>query len=912
MPVFDGFKKLIKQSTKMAAGSVAVAASNDVLGHRLHKKEDYADTDETYSPVPSSSASPSASSSTKSVSKETISVAVNIKRAQDPVEPMSSLGSSSERRISPSSHSPGPEYLFNNSISPSASPATTITTTTADVRSTTAPPTGVSAELLADMKASIEKSEERARKQETSQSTSIFNFRSTSPNSAGSKGSSSRHLRSKSEHDRLMRSKYEGLDRYEFLEKLGDGAFSDVYKARDKETQTLVAVKIVRKHELNANQRANVLKEVQIMRGLRHPAILQLISFSESKDYYHLVLEYVEGGELFHQIVKLTYFSEDLTRHVVVQVAEGIRYLHQSVGVVHRDIKPENILFHSIPFIPDPQELIEIQKQPHHPDEDPKEPEGVFTKGIGGGEIGRIKIADFGLSKVIWDTTTQTPCGTVGYTAPEIVRDEDYSKSVDMWALGCVLYTCLCGFPPFYDESVEHLTQKVAKGEFEFLSPWWDDVSAGAKDLVSRLLCIDPLKRMTVDEVFEHPWIRQAGPESPTSSLDDLIDTHLRLSKDDVTLIPRGTFERTASNPLPDFLSLSASTTEASSTASTPSINHTPHYSGYGFTPEQRMSDPSPGRHLHNQLEQTHTTRFTKRTPPIHIPHQKTPRASDGKSPGLKILKNIFDISYAVQRQEEEKEEERRREESGKGGSLARFRARVEMSAIGGSLFSGLSSGDSGQEDNAASNRTSTTAIPEGTPKKMNFDTDSDLVSDDEEAIQFAESGVRVERAQVLDATLATLTANERSEGADVSEEKPSLASKLVKTVLHHNHKEGSGSRTNPVVRSQSTRVRGPASRQRQGDQRGHGRSGETSLLSQTEDRPAQGQTSQSNMNFLESDPKAHSIKTTHRKSRSDTTGLIGHRVFELDIASSTLLERRKTRGSDRADSAATQPQPQP
>lgn len=76
-----------------------------------------------------------------------------------------------------------------------------------------------------------------------------------------------------------------------------------------------------------------------------------------------------------------------------------------------------------------------------------------------------------------------TPCGTVGYTAPEIVKDERYSKSVDMWALGCVLYTLLCGFPPFYDESINVLTQKVAKGYYTFLSPWWDDISPAGERL---------------------------------------------------------------------------------------------------------------------------------------------------------------------------------------------------------------------------------------------------------------------------------------------------------------------------------------------------------------------------------------------------------------------------------------------
>ena len=105
-----------------------------------------------------------------------------------------------------------------------------------------------------------------------------------------------------------------------------------------------------------------------------------------------------------------------------------------------------------------------------------------------------------------------TPCGTVGYTAPEIVKDERYSKSVDMWALGCVLYTLLCGFPRFYDESIEVLTEKVAKGQYTFLSPWWDDISKSAQDLISHLLNVDPDQRYTIKEFLAHPWVRASGP----------------------------------------------------------------------------------------------------------------------------------------------------------------------------------------------------------------------------------------------------------------------------------------------------------------------------------------------------------------------------------------------------------------
>ncbi|KAL9053189.1 MAG: hypothetical protein Q9162_004920 [Coniocarpon cinnabarinum] len=326
--------------------------------------------------------------------------------------------------------------------------------------------------------------------------------------------------------------RYPGLERWQLIEKMGDGAFSNVYRARDTQGRyPEVAIKVVRKFEMNSSQganvlhpdfkpkketktveRSNILKEVQIMRKIDHPNIVRLVDFSEAKQYYYIVLELCPGGELFHQIVRLTYFSEDLARHVIVQVAKALEYLHEEAGVVHRDIKPENLLFYGIPFIPTKN------PKPKQPDDEDKADEGEFIKGVGSGGIGVIKIADFGLSKVIWDTQTMTPCGTVGYTAPEIVKDERYSKSVDMWALGCVLYTLLCGFPPFYDESIQVLTEKVARGQYTFLSPWWDDISKSAQDLVSHLLTVDPDKRYDIKQFLSHPWIRESEEETTAAA----------------------------------------------------------------------------------------------------------------------------------------------------------------------------------------------------------------------------------------------------------------------------------------------------------------------------------------------------------------------------------------------------------
>lgn len=176
------------------------------------------------------------------------------------------------------------------------------------------------------------------------------------------------------------------------------------------------------------------------------------------------------------------------------------------------DIKPENLLFYPTPFIP------ETNPKPKSEQDEDKVDEGKYVKGVGAGGIGVIKIADFGLSKVIWDSQTMTPCGTVGYTAPEIVKDERYSKSVDMWALGCVLYTLLCGFPPFYDESIQTLTEKVARGQYTFLSPWWDDISKSAQDLVSHLLTVDPDKRYDIKQFLNHPWIKESQEETTAAA----------------------------------------------------------------------------------------------------------------------------------------------------------------------------------------------------------------------------------------------------------------------------------------------------------------------------------------------------------------------------------------------------------
>lgn len=326
------------------------------------------------------------------------------------------------------------------------------------------------------------------------------------------------------------------------------------------------------------------------MRQLDHPNVVKLIDFSESRQYYFIILELCPGGELFHQIVRLTYFSEDLSRHVITQVANALEYLHEEAGVVHRDIKPENLLFYPIPFV------AAKHSKPKGPDDEDKADEGEFVKGLGAGGIGVIKIADFGLSKVIWDSQTMTPCGTVGYTAPEIVKDERYSKSVDMWALGCVLYTLLCGFPPFYDESIQTLTEKVARGQYTFLSPWWDDISKSAQDLVSHLLTVDPAKRYDIKQFLNHPWIRESQEQTYAAADAPPLATPLVQRHKELGMAP----------PQPNYAYL----------------------------------DETPGG-----------------------------RRMDFRSPGAVNLREVFDVGYAVHRQEEEGKRRKNFKQGYRGGN---------------------------------------------------------------------------------------------------------------------------------------------------------------------------------------------------------------------------------------------------
>lgn len=312
---------------------------------------------------------------------------------------------------------------------------------------------------------------------------------------------------------------------YKLLNLLGEGAFSKVFKAINTDNNQVVAIKIINKLNLSSKQLNNIKNEIIIMSKNNHINLLKLLDSHNNSNYCYLILEYCDGGEIFNKIIEYTYFSEDLSRHVFVQLLDAIKYLHQN-NIVHRDIKPENLLFQMIPYTArSPEQFKELLRKS---DDDSKIDEGEFTFGVGCGSIGVIKLADFGLAKQLRSdnysmSNLKTPCGTAGYTAPEVItcnskshryfknkvsKNNYYSKSVDIWSLGCFLYTILCGFPPFYDDNPEQLSQKILSGDYVFLQPWWDEISVDAKDLISRMLDINPESRITIDEIYQHSWIK--------------------------------------------------------------------------------------------------------------------------------------------------------------------------------------------------------------------------------------------------------------------------------------------------------------------------------------------------------------------------------------------------------------------
>lgn len=273
-------------------------------------------------------------------------------------------------------------------------------------------------------------------------------------------------------------------DGYTLGKVLGRGAFSVVKSGISKTSGKQHAVKCITKKLIDKKELQLLEREIDIMKKLRHPNIIELTEVVDTADMLYLVLEYASGGELFDAIVNRGNYTEAEAARIIAQILDAIRFCHEH-GIAHRDLKPENLL------------LV---------DQD--------------GKNDKIKIADFGLSKDFGEEALQTSCGTPDYVAPEVLSGDTYDMSVDVWSIGVICYVLLCGFPPFYGETQKELFENIMSARYDFPDPEWSNISSEAKDFIKKILVVDPSKRYTAEQCLSDAWIKlHASPKVPEREL---------------------------------------------------------------------------------------------------------------------------------------------------------------------------------------------------------------------------------------------------------------------------------------------------------------------------------------------------------------------------------------------------------
>uniref|UniRef100_A0A8D2J611 Serine/threonine-protein kinase DCLK2 n=1 Tax=Varanus komodoensis TaxID=61221 RepID=A0A8D2J611_VARKO len=261
------------------------------------------------------------------------------------------------------------------------------------------------------------------------------------------------------------------LEKYKVGKVIGDGNFAVVKECIERSTGKEFALKIIDKGKCCGKEHL-IENEVSILRRVKHPNIIMLIEEMDTTMELYLVMELVKGGDLFDAITSSTKYTERDGSAMVYNLASALKYLH-GLSIVHRDIKPENLLVCEYP-------------------------DGTKS----------LKLGDFGLATVV-EGPLYTVCGTPTYVAPEIIAETGYGLKVDIWAAGVITYILLCGFPPFRSENnvQEDLFDQILVGKLEFPSPYWDNITDSAKELISLMLQVNVEARYTAAQILNHPWV---------------------------------------------------------------------------------------------------------------------------------------------------------------------------------------------------------------------------------------------------------------------------------------------------------------------------------------------------------------------------------------------------------------------
>ncbi|XP_030273653.1 serine/threonine-protein kinase Chk2 [Sparus aurata] len=265
-------------------------------------------------------------------------------------------------------------------------------------------------------------------------------------------------------------------EKYLLTRRIGTGVCGEVKLAFERSTCRKFAVKIINKKNFQSEGTAtrNAKTEIEILQRVDHPCLIRTEDFYQTEDSYYIVLEL--GGELFHRVKLKQQLEESVAKLYFYQMLRAVQYLHSN-GIIHRDLKPENVLLSS-------QE-----------------------------DICLIKVTDFNQSRILEEAMLmRTLCGTPSYLAPEVFTHASttgYGLAVDAWSLGVLLFVCLGGYPPFHEDFGNHsITEQIISGEFTMVPSKWRNISDQAKDVVRKLLVVDPSERMTIDAALQHPWLQ--------------------------------------------------------------------------------------------------------------------------------------------------------------------------------------------------------------------------------------------------------------------------------------------------------------------------------------------------------------------------------------------------------------------
>ncbi|KAH0453708.1 hypothetical protein IEQ34_018032 [Dendrobium chrysotoxum] len=290
----------------------------------------------------------------------------------------------------------------------------------------------------------------------------------------------------------LKRSTGKLKDVYSIGRKLGQGQFGTTYLCIEKATGKEFACKSIAKRKLLTPEDVeDVRREIQILHHLSgHPNIISIVDAYEDAVAVHLVMELCAGGELFDRIIQKGHYTEKAAAELA-RVIVGVVEACHSLGVMHRDLKPENFLFVNM-----------MESSP-------------------------LKMIDFGLSIFFKPGDAFTDVvGSPYYVAPEVLQ-KHYGQESDVWSAGVMIYILLSGVPPFWDETEQGIFEQVLKGDLDFSSEPWPEISASAKDLIRRMLVRDVKKRLTAHEVLCHPWTQVDGV-APDKPLDSAVLTRLK------------------------------------------------------------------------------------------------------------------------------------------------------------------------------------------------------------------------------------------------------------------------------------------------------------------------------------------------------------------------------------------------